>query len=171
MDFPMLSKWCTVNCINISRTVRSHSEQEVQHVNKYPQRDRPSFTSSWNSKSVSLPFPCVMWLMVAAASSFALHQYWRQVFMLLPPHAEPGVGERRASTKTCARTLEMSSVMDADVLSLSSSSSFPTSSAAAVAGTQQEESAKDDGSLPQSPEEHISTKELWFVYNRCIPTL
>ncbi|XP_032410097.1 TNFAIP3-interacting protein 3 [Xiphophorus hellerii] len=55
----------------------------------------------------------------------------------------------------------MSSVMDADVLSLSSSSSFPSSSAAAVAGTQQDDSAKDEGSLPQSPEEHISTKELW----------
>ncbi|MEQ2313911.1 hypothetical protein AMECASPLE_006710 [Ameca splendens] len=55
----------------------------------------------------------------------------------------------------------MSSVMDSDLLlSLSSSSSLPTSSAAA-AGTQQDASAKNDSSLPQSPLEHISTKELW----------
>ncbi|MEQ2202451.1 hypothetical protein XENOCAPTIV_000492 [Xenoophorus captivus] len=55
----------------------------------------------------------------------------------------------------------MSSVMDSDLLlSLSSCSSLPTSSAAA-AGTQQDASAKNDSSLPQSPLEHISTKELW----------
>ncbi|KAM4732901.1 uncharacterized protein FYW61_008525 [Anableps anableps] len=53
----------------------------------------------------------------------------------------------------------MSSVMDGDVLSLSSSSSFLTSSAAT--GTQQDDSAKNDGDLHQSQGEHISTKELW----------
>lgn len=49
--------------------------------------------------------------------------------------------------------------MDGDVLSLSSSSSFPTSSAAA--GTQEDSSTKNDSNLPQSSEDHISTKELW----------
>uniref|UniRef100_A0A146NWB3 TNFAIP3-interacting protein 1 n=1 Tax=Fundulus heteroclitus TaxID=8078 RepID=A0A146NWB3_FUNHE len=56
----------------------------------------------------------------------------------------------------------MSSVMDGDVLSLSSCSSLPTPSAAAAEGTQQDASAKNDSSLPHSCGEHTSTKELWL---------
>ncbi|XP_015237043.1 PREDICTED: uncharacterized protein LOC107089038 [Cyprinodon variegatus] len=53
----------------------------------------------------------------------------------------------------------MSSVMDGEVLSLSSFSSLPTSSA--TAGTRRDASAKHTSSLPHGPGDHISTKELW----------
>lgn len=154
LDFPTLFKWYKVNWVD---TVQSH-ERHKTWISNHTGRGPPSYEAETACPDHFLfSASCGFWSGLLPV--LLAYQFWQHYLRALLTTCWAKTLWREERGKGLGLDLKMSSLMDGEVLSLSSSPSPSLSG-----GSQNDVSTKSDGNLPTTQQEKMSTKELWPGY-------